>query len=68
MGMVELTLIDAKESAKAYQAFVDYVNLGPTPFVAKLVERYAKNGKTAAVLRQLEFGHRNTTGKTASSS
>jgi hypothetical protein len=29
-----------KESAKAYQAFVDYVNLGPTRSLRKLVEFY----------------------------
>jgi hypothetical protein len=50
MGMVELTLIDAKESAKAYQAFVDYVNLGPTRSLRKLVDFY---NKPSTYLRQL---------------
>jgi hypothetical protein len=55
MGMAELTLTDAKESAKAQEAFAEYVALGPHRSLAKLAQRYAKNGKTAAVLRQLEY-------------
>jgi hypothetical protein len=39
-----------KESAKAYQAFVDYVNLGPQRSLRKLVERY---NKPPTYLRQL---------------
>jgi hypothetical protein len=48
--MADLALIEPKESAKAYQAFVDYVNLGPKRSIAKLA-----SGKSARYLRQLEY-------------
>jgi hypothetical protein len=65
MGMVELTLIDAKESAKAYQAFVDYVNLGPTRSLRKLVDSTTSHQH---IYDNSPFGQTNTTGKTVSSS
>jgi hypothetical protein len=50
MGMAELTLIDANESAKAYQAFVDYVDMGPGRSFAKLAKHYSKS---PSYIRQL---------------
>jgi hypothetical protein len=49
MWMTELATLP-KESAKAYQAFVDYVNLGPTRSLAKLNDRYKK---PTSYIRQL---------------
>jgi hypothetical protein len=43
MWMTDVALVSPKESAKAYQAFVDYVNLGPTRSLRKLVAFYHKN-------------------------
>jgi predicted secreted protein len=47
--MADLAVIP-KESAKAAQAFADYVNLGPSRSLAKLAR-----GKSARYLRQLEY-------------
>jgi hypothetical protein len=50
MWMTDVALITPKESAKAYQAFVDYVNLGPTRSLRKLVDFY---NRPSTYLRQL---------------
>lgn len=42
--MADLALSESKESAKAYQAFVDYVNLGPERSLRKLAASKGKNG------------------------
>jgi hypothetical protein len=50
--MADLALIDVKETAKAAQAFADYVALGPDRSFAKLA---AIKGKNGSYIGQLEI-------------
>jgi len=56
--MADLALSESKESAKAYQAFVDYVNLGPTRSLRKLVEYYHKNPSYLTQVRDWSVEHK----------
>lgn len=56
--MADLALIESKESAKAYQAFVDYVNLGPERSLRKLAASKGKNGTYVGQLERWSVEHK----------
>lgn len=52
--MTDLALIEPKETAKAAQAFADYVNLGPTRSLRKLHVLYCQQGANGAPTKRFE--------------
>lgn len=56
--MADLALIESKETAKAAQAFADYVALGPERSLRKLAASKGKNGTYVGQLERWSVEHK----------